>query len=228
MEQSSLRVPAHVAFIPDGNRRYARAHGLTPAEGYLLGVEKVTDTVRWLLSQGVRHVSAYAASQENVVERSQLEITAALTALSRFIDEFEKMPGVGVHVFGDLEALPAWVPYRKHFVDRWEPRLDDQLTVHLGLNYGGSSEQAYLLNQVRKHGLEKVAANYDTYTLSRGVPAVDLLFRSGGQSRLSGFLPFQTAYSELWFTEKYWPDVAIPDVQEAFDWYAAQKRNFGK
>ena len=221
-------VPHHLAIIPDGNRRYAKAHGLTVAEGYLMGLDKVVETVRWWLEKGVRHVSAYAASQENVVRRPQLEMLAVFHAVEQFFVALESTPGVHVHVFGDLENLPKWTPNRQKFLDRQDARPDDTLTVHIGLNYSGSAEIPFLLAQAERYGTVEVAASPEKYMLSRGVPPIDLVIRSGGQRRLSGFLPYQTLYSELWFIEKYWPEIEIPDMQESFEWYAKQPRNFGK
>lgn len=224
----SPRIPRHLALIPDGNRRYARAHGIPVPEGYMIGLDKIVETVSWLRDKGVRHVTGWAASHENVLQRPRAELMGVFAAVNKFLDGLLEIPGVGIHIFGDLDSLPDWVPGRSRLLEMRHGHEEGEMTVHLALNYSGSDETGVLMAAVAEHGLEAVAAHPEDYLLSRGVPPIDLLVRTGGQQRLSGFLPFQAGYAELWFLNKLWPELSTEDMEEAFAWYATQQRNFGK
>ncbi len=201
-------VPKHIAIIPDGNRRYAKTHNLSQLACYTMALDQVEDTVSWLQSLGVYHLSAYAASGENVTNRSQLELIAVFEAVLRFCRKIAALPGVQLHLFGKVEDLPGWVPSRQELLG-WNTYSESEaFTVHFGLNYSGLDD-------------------FSPEPPSALVPPVDLLVRTGGQQRLSGFLPKQTQYAELWFTDTLWPAFDRAEFTRALDWFSEQKRNFG-
>ena len=199
-------VPQHIAIIPDGSRRYAKAHGISQVDAYSHGIEQIASMLEWLHGLGVRHVSAFAASGENVEKRSRMEMIAVFTVIGRVCQRMRELPFAHLHTFGGLEGIPDWAPNRESIMASGEPS-DDQLTIHLGINYSGDNEQSR--------------------SQSSDVPAVDLLVRTGGQHRLSGFLPMQMQYAELWFTDTLWPAFERTEFEEALEWFSSQKRNFG-
>jgi len=222
--------PQHVGVVPDGNRRYARKIGISRRDSYLLGVERALATVEWCRAEGVRHVSAFGASHDNFARRPSDEQHWLHEALVRFCEGVTTLPGVGLHVFGDAAALPDSLPGWATLVafERAPRVAGAALTVHVGANYSSESEVTALLRAARTHGVERVASAPGDFLLSAGVPAVDLLVRTGGQQRLSGFLPFQSAYAELWFTPTLWPEFQRDDLDAALEWYARQERRLGE
>ena len=222
--------PYHVGMIPDGNRRYARKVGISMAAAYLSAADKALETVDWCAEAGVAHLSAFGVSQENIARRPMEDVLALHEALLRFCRGVVGMPGTALHLFGDPARLPATVPGREELI-RLRCCSGPQgapLVVHVGVNYSGQAELTAALDAARARGIEAVAAAPAAFTLSAGVPPVDLVVRTAGQQRLSGFLPFQTAYAELWFTSTLWPELGRAEFLRALDWYARQERHFGE
>lgn len=151
-------------------------------------------------------------------------------ALLRFCRLMSERSDILLHVFGDPAGLPRAVPGRSEFIALADHDLGstDRPIVHVGVNYSGQQELTAVLGAVRRHGAATVAASPRRFKLSAGVPPVDLVIRTGGQQRLSGFLPFQTAYAELWFTPTLWPELQYDEFLVALDWYARQERRFGE
>jgi len=223
-------IPTHVGIVPDGNRRYARGVGLSKADAYRLAARKAVEVIGWCLDLGVEHVSAFGVSQENIALRPREEIEVLHDALLRFCEDVSALPDVRLHLFGDIDGLPRDITASARLVALSE-RTDTgpaRLVAHVGINYSAQAEVDHVLRAVRSHGADAVALSPGQYLLSAGVPPVDLVVRTGGQQRLSGFLPFQTAYAELWFTETLWPEIARPEFEHAVAWYGRQERRMGE
>jgi len=225
-----IEPPAHLGVIPDGNRRHARQVGISTGDGYLRAAEKAVDLVRWCVGVGVAHVSAFGVSQENIALRPRDEVRSLHVALLHFCDAIERLPGIGLHLFGDAAALSAYVPGRDRFIGMAGrgTSAGARLVVHVGINYSAHAEVGSVLRAVAVRGLEAVARAPEEFSLSAGLPPVDLVIRTGGQRRLSGFLPFHTAYAELWFTDTLWPSFTRDEFDDALEWYARQERHFGE
>ena len=224
-------VPHHVGVIPDGNRRYARQTGVSIEQGYSAAATKALEVVEWCLEAGVRHLSAFGVSQENIARRPRDEISWLHEALVHFCRGVRHMPGVSLHLFGEADGLPAFLRARAELVRfQRNPYTPDvvRMVVHVGVNYSGQAELASLIRAVRDRGLEAVADSPEAFTLSNGLPPVDLVIRTAGGQRLSGFLPLQTAYAELWFTPTLWPALERHEFLHALAWYARQERRFGE
>jgi undecaprenyl diphosphate synthase len=215
-----VSVPAHIGIIPDGNRRYGRRVGIAVGDAYLVGAAKAVLAVRWCRLAGVRHVSAFGVSQENIALRSRAEVMVLHEALLQFCRDVGDLPGVALHLFGDAEGLPELITARTEFaaMQRRSPRPAD-CVVHVGVNYSSRAELRRLTG---------VDGSNERSLLSHGVPDVDLVIRTGGQRRLSGFLPYQTAHAELWFTDTLWPELDEKEFHRALEWYACQERRFGE
>jgi len=219
--------PLHIAIVPDGNRRWARRSGKTTSEAYVAAAVKALQAAQWVHEVGGRHLSAFALSQENLAMRPADEIDAIRDGLFVFFEGLRQFPFTRLHLFGDLQGLvrrlPSWMPLLPYE----SPGEPDLVTVHVGLNYSGQAEIRALAEGARE-SFSRPAPNATDLLLSAGVPDVDLVFRSGGQQRLSGFLPFQTAFAELWFTDTLWPDVTRQDFERGLGWYMQQERRLGE
>lgn len=217
--------PRCLAVIPDGTRRYARKQGLSLREGYGAGARTALAMVEWCRAAGVRHLAAFGSSRDNVERRPREDILAIHAAVSWFCTQAATVPGVAIRLFGGVEQLPVWVPERRElsrFVrDGVAPAA---LVVHVGVNYAAPAHAGIA---AREHGapvqLEPARINAPSV-----VPAVDLVVRTGGQQRLSGFLPLESAHAELIFLPTLWPELTHAEFQRGLAWYAAQDRRFGE
>jgi len=221
--------PGHVGFIPDGNRRYARGVRIGAREAYFQAADKALEAVAWCRVARVAHVSAFGVSQENIARRSHQELCWLHAALVYFCERMVRLPDTGLHLFGNAAALAPAIPDRDQLI-RLQRDADSQgsLVVHVGVNYSGRAELDAVLHAVRQGGIEQLDGSPDRLLLSADVPAVDLVIRTGGHRRLSGFLPLQTAYAELWFTSTLWPELTHDEFESALSWYARQERHFGE
>jgi short-chain Z-isoprenyl diphosphate synthase len=222
--------PTHLGLVPDGNRRYAKKAGISKRDGYLAGAARAVEVIAWCREAGIRHVSAFGVSQENIARRPSDELCWLHEALVQFCEAAQTLPDVALHLFGEPTGLPDGVPGRDALIalQRALPPADAPLVVHVGANYSSGAEVAALLRAVETHGVTEVARAPGDFLLSAGVPPLDLVLRTGGQQRLSGFLPFQAAYAELWFTGTLWAELGRDEFLTALDWYARQERRLGE
>jgi undecaprenyl diphosphate synthase len=230
LDWGATPLPKHVGIVPDGNRRYARKVGMSTADAYFIAARKALEAVGWCLEAGIANLSAFGVSKENIALRPYDEMRWLHEALVFFCEEVLRMSDVRLHLFGDAAGLPAFVPGRERLLEIQRQDRDEarDLTVHVGVNYSGGGEIVALMSAVRANGLEPVERSPVAFLSSAGVPAVDLVVRTGGQRRLSGFLPFQTAYAELWFTDTLWPELGRDEFLRALAWYSTQERRFGE
>lgn len=225
--------PVHVALVMDGNRRWAAYHGLTPAEGYYAGARALRSLIGHALAAGVPYLTVYALSTENL-RRDPDELAGLLSVLAngfaRHRAELEAL-NVRLHTTGFLQELPAQL---RAELPATKSSGDAALTLTVCVGYGGRAEivaaaQAIARDAVEAH-LDPAAVDERTFAryLHRPeLPDVDLVIRTAGEQRLSNFLLWQTAYAELVFTDKLWPDFAETDFREALDTFAGRTRRFG-
>jgi undecaprenyl diphosphate synthase len=230
-----MATPAHVAIIMDGNGRWAKARGLPRLAGHRAGVEALRKTVRAAGEAGIGWLTVYAFSSENWA-RPKSEVSDLMGLLRLYIrrDLAElHQNGVRVHVIGEREGLAADI---RALLEEAEALTSANTTLNLviAFNYGGRNEIARaarrIATAVKSGGIDLddiseslVAAHLDTSHM----PDPDLVIRTSGEVRLSNFLPWQTAYSELVFLPCYWPDFSPHDLNEALKIYAARERRFG-
>jgi undecaprenyl diphosphate synthase len=144
-------------------------------------------------------------------------------------ERVSRQADVGLHLFGSAAALPSGVPARDELIRLQQSAQSvGSLMVHVGINYSGRADLDAVQRAVRERGTDLPDGAPACFMLSANVPAVDLVVRTGGQQRLSGFLPVQTAYAELWFTDTLWPELAHDEFRSALAWYARQERHFGE
>ncbi len=226
------KVPCHLGIIMDGNRRWAKERGLPGLEGHREGAEKIREVVKWCKSHGVKILTLYAFSTENW-NRSPEEVNFLMRLLGTFLEkemkEFQKRK-VKLQIIGQRERLPASLLKKIGEAEDLTKNNDDLILI-LAISYGGRAEIVRALKKMIQGKIssgkvteEKVAE----YLYTAGLPDPDLIIRTSGEQRISGFLLWQSAYSELYFTNKYWPDFLEKDFDEALAEYDKRQRRFGK
>lgn len=229
------RLPAHVAVIMDGNRRWARRRRLPAIEGHRRGVGALRELVRGCSDLGIGTVTVYAFSTENW-KREALEVALLLELLVHFATSEEaelQRAGVRVRAIGRIDDLPE---HQRRALRELEARTAANRTMQLNLavNYSARTEMAdaamAIARGVRDGGLD--LADIDEATIERhlytaGLPDPDILIRTGGELRLSNFLLWQSAYTEIWVTDKFWPDFSRDDLVAAVADFQKRARRFG-
>ncbi len=235
-EQNNItKIPTHVAIIMDGNGRWAKMRGKERPEGHIAGVESVRKVIKAAVAEGVRYLTLYTFSTENW-GRPQEEVDAIMELFCRsVIAETPELikEGVQIRIMGDRVAFSEKV---NAYIDRIEgdTAAGEVLTVVLAMSYSSRYEltatMKALANRVADGALkaEDITAEVISENLySKDYPDPDLIIRSGGEYRLSNFLLWQAAYSELYFTPTLWPDFDKESFHEALEAYAGRQRRFG-
>lgn len=230
-----MRLPQHLAIIMDGNGRWAEQRRLPRIAGHRKGVETVQQVVRSCRQLGIRFLTLYAFSSENW-GRPDEEVGALMGLLGVYLRrELKTMlrEGIRLRVIGETTRLPAEVQeILRDAVDRTADRTT--MTLTLALSYGSRDE---LLRAMRRIGTELAEGRlaleqidetiFSEHLDTCGLPDPDLLIRTSGEMRISNFLLWQIAYTELYFSEVFWPDFSELELQNALDEYARRQRRFG-
>ncbi len=226
-------IPKHIAIIMDGNRRWARARGLPDREGHRVGVEKIEEIIKAAGKMGVQIITIYALSTENIRERAKREVADLFNIIRRtYQNKFKDMMknGVRLSILGEIEGLPGAIRKIVSEVKRTYIK-NESIKLNIALNYGGKKELIHAIKNLLKEGIDLKKINekdLDKYLYTKGEPDPELVIRTGGRIRLSNFLLWQTAYSELYFTKILWPDFDGEELKKAIIWYQKQQRNFGR
>lgn len=220
------KTPAHVAIIMDGNGRWAKKRLLPRAEGHSQGVEALNRVVESAVQLGIKRLTVFAFSSENWA-RPAPEVAMLMKlfaqALHRWCEPLAKA-GVRLRVIGDKTAFSDSV---KEAIEASERATANGSNMELVIaaNYGGRWDVCQATQQVIDTGLDMTPENLSKYMT---VPDVDLLIRTGGECRISNFLLWQSAYAEIYFTERLWPDFDAKDLEDALEWYVRRERRFGR
>ncbi|MEM1597614.1 MAG: polyprenyl diphosphate synthase [Pyrobaculum sp.] len=232
-----LKIPAHIAVIPDGNRRYAKKTGLDFYHAYKRGVEKVRSFLIWALEyREIRNVTFFALSTENL-QRSRLELEILFKI---FEEEFRRSledpliheNRVRVRFIGDRSLLSGrLLKYMEELESATKNYGDYNLTFALG--YGGRSEIVRCVKRILSGEVKITEITEETLfhcldTRDLPNPEPDVVVRTGGEKRLSNFLLYQSAYSELIFLDKLWPEVEREDLAYIVEEYSRRQRRFGR
>ena len=230
------RVPGHVAVIMDGNGRWARARGLPRYRGHAAGMKSVREVLEGAIEAGVPVLTLFAFSQENW-QRPAREVSALMTLLQRYVKkEREELreQGVEVRVYGDLDRLAA-APRRAVEEIQEVTRGGSALALNLMISYGGRSEIVHaaraLAEDVAAGRLDPSAIDEELFgqrLFTSGLPDPDLLIRTSGEQRISNFMLWQLAYTELYITPTLWPDFTREHLFEAILAYQQRERRFGR
>ena len=220
--------PRHIGIIMDGNGRWAKKRGLPRIAGHREGAENFKRIGEYLVDLDIEVSTFYAFSTENW-KRPPEEVSNILSLLLDYLNEWltmRKDKNMHFRFIGDRTAFSPQIQDLMATVERDSARYPNQL--NLALNYGSRDELAYACNRLIASGKTQVTAQDLSEQLYTGdQPDVDLIIRTGGEMRLSNFLLFQSAYAELYFTDKLWPDIKKSDIDDAIAFYAHRDRRFG-
>lgn len=233
--QQSLTIPKHIAIIMDGNRRWAKAHGLP----ILAGHRKVADDIlepliEYAAKQGVKYLTLWAFSTENW-NRDTKEVEGIMhlfrevmkRSWARLHDK-----GVRVHVIGDISKFSPDIQESLRGVME-QTKDNTTITVTFALNYGGRDEIVRAVNRWHANGQWPMAnaklnaEEFSQYLDTSGIPDPELVVRTGGEQRMSGFLPWQSVYSEWYFPTWYMPEFTFEKFDEVLEEYKQRQRRFG-
>jgi undecaprenyl diphosphate synthase len=231
----STRLPDHVAIIMDGNGRWAKKRGLSRILGHQQGADAVREIVTMSCEIGIRWLTLYAFSEENW-KRPEYEVQALMKLLNRFLKkELEEMQenGIRLNTIGRTSRLPKRT--RDILQDTMEQTSsNNRMTLTLALSYGGRQEILDAVVKIAGRVQQgQMAADEITEEVvsdalyTSGMPDPDLLIRTSGEYRISNFLLWQTAYSELYFTPTLWPDFSEAELDKALAEYGRRQRRFG-
>lgn len=232
MADSQLNIPVHLAIIMDGNGRWAKQRGLPRTKGHKAGAEAARAIVTRCRELGVKHLTLYTFSKENW-SRPKEEVAILFDLLVSFLRNEQKQlldQDIRLKVVGDIDGLPMAVRTTlKHVMAKTENNAS--MTLNLALNYGGRDEivracKAIVSSGIAPEGITEERLASELYTA--GQPDPDLVIRTSGEIRISNYLLFQAAYSELYFTDVYWPDFTPTELEKALKEYGTRQRRFGK
>ncbi len=230
------RIPRHIAIIMDGNGRWANERNLPRTEGHRHGVERIRETIKTCREIGIQYLTLYAFSKENWA-RPREEVGFLMKLLSRYLDselkELQKS-NIRFHLIGQINELPVEV--QKKLKRNMEHTKDNTgLTLTLALSYSSRAEivdgAKEVARQVKAGRIEVEEIDEKLFSqalYTKGLPDPDLLIRTSGEMRVSNFLLWQISYTELYVTEKYWPDFKRDDLIGAIDVYKSRERRFGR
>jgi undecaprenyl diphosphate synthase len=225
------RFPTHIAIIMDGNGRWAQKRGLPRLEGHQAGVENLRSVIKYLAKLKLKYLTLYGFSTENW-KRPKEEIEGLLNLLQEAIDketlELHKN-GIRIRHLGRREKLPAGL--QQAIARAVELTKNNKgMTVSFAFDYGGRAEIIDAVRKIVNEGIPPKKINeqlFDNYLYTAGLPEVDLVIRTAGELRLSNFLIWQTAYSEYYFAEVFWPDFDSKEIDKALLAYSQRQRRFG-
>lgn len=229
MEIPVSSLPRHIAIIMDGNGRWANARGLPRADGHRAGASAVRTTVEECRKLAIPFLTLYAFSSENW-KRPKTEITSLFRLLLEFLAiETPRMQqqGISLHLLGDIDGLP---PAQRAALNHSMAKTagGTAMSLNLAINYGARAEIIRAARSLAKQDPEDIDENtFAAQLYTAGQPDPDLLIRTSGELRLSNFLLWQCAYSELYFTPTLWPDFNVEELHLALQAYAKRQRRFG-
>ncbi|MDX2544095.1 polyprenyl diphosphate synthase [Streptomyces sp. WI04-05B] len=229
-------VPAHVALVLDGNRRWAAQRGLGVDEGHRYGIGKIPDVLQWCEEEGVAMVTQWILSVRNL-QRSPQELAGLYQSFTSLCERLAAAQRWRVRVIGDLELLPAPVAEAFEDVQRRTKQVEG-MAANIAVAYDGRREivsaARSLAQKYRDRWPEEPAEDlswwegeFASHLGTAGLADPDLVIRTSGEQRLSGYLTWQTAQSELYFCERLWPDFTREDLREALHSYASRQRRLG-
>lgn len=229
--------PKNLALIPDGNRRWANNHKVGIIRGYDLGIKKFINFSIWLKDFGGKTLTVWALSTENISNRSKMELNILYKLYIKAANDKKLLKmlrdnGVRINMVGNLSLIPAEVREALRSIER-KTRVYKNFTINILIAYGGREEILHaarkMISQKIHNKIKKIDDAALQACLRTGIlPTPDLIIRTSGELRLSGFMPWQSGYSELYFAEKYWPDFKKEDLKLALEDFSRRNRRYGK
>lgn len=233
MEEKLL--PKHIAIIMDGNRRWAKEKGLDYRLGHKEGAENLKRIAKYANEIGIKYLTVYAFSTENW-KRTKEEVGALMILLQKYLEEFlssNDFDNIKINVLGDTSKLDEGL---QKSINKILHKTENNtgLVLNIAFNYGGRAEITYALKQIAEKikndelSIDDISEDLiSNHLYTKGQPDPDLLIRTSGELRTSNFLPWQIAYTEFYFDNKYWPDFSEEDLLKAIEIYEGRNRKFG-
>ena len=227
-----MHIPQHIVLFPDGNRRWAKQKGIASLEGHMQGYNNLLNFSEWCKNRGVKVLTAFGFSTENW-SRSKEEVSYLMNLLEKcLVDNLEKYKknGVQLRVIGQKERLPQSLQNAIKTTEKATAENSD-LYLNLAISYGGKWDILQAIKKIieQKISIEKIDEKlFESYLSTAGLPSPDFIIRAGGEMRMSNFVLWQAAYSELYFSPKLWPDFTEQDLDLALEEFNQRQRRFGK
>jgi len=224
------KIPYHLGIILDGNRRWARERGLSPFEGHKRGLEVVKKVIGWCRDRGIKILTLFVFSTENW-KRPKIEVNFLMRLAKRAFSgsprqELHKK-GIRIRVIGQKEKLAE--SFQKAIAEVEElTKNNKDMIVNFALSYGGRTEIVEAIKNIIQKKISPEEINEEVIKENLWTSDVDLIIRTGREQRISNFLIWQGAYSELYFSKKYWPDFTEKDLDLALREYSRRQRRFGQ
>lgn len=235
MENSMQGLPTHIGIIMDGNRRWAKSQGKPAGFGHKAGAKTLENLVRYANTIGLKYITVYAFSTENW-KRAEEEVGGLMLLLQNYLSDYSKRAdteNIRIKVLGDITKLQMGIQKSiKECIER--TKNNTGITFCIAFNYGGRAEILEVTKKIAiklKEGeitedeITEELISQNLYT--EDIPDPDLIIRTSGEQRLSGFLAWQSTYSELYFVQKNWPDFSERDLDEAIAEFNRRTRKFG-
>lgn len=226
----------HIAIIMDGNGRWAKKRGMPRSYGHKKGAENVITITRAMKESGIKYLTLYAFSTENW-QRSEDEVSALMQLLRDYLDkEFQEIMENNVRIIfiGERAMLSDDIQEKMSFIEK-ESAQNTDLTLCIALSYGSRQEilaavkRAVTLIQGGKYSIDNLTQDiFSTLLYTNGIPDPDILIRTSGEQRISNYLLWQLAYSELFFTETLWPDFSKEELTDIIQQFNNRERRYGK
>lgn len=226
---SNRSIPLHVGVIMDGNGRWAKKRLMPRSAGHRNGMDRMISLAEHAKDTGIKYLTVYALSTENL-SRPKDELEGLFNLFRKyFVKNVKKLyeQNSAVKVIGDLSALPEDVAQLIEDGEKNSPE-NAQFTLVFAINYGGRNEILNAVNRAVEKGEILDRAGFENLLYTNGIPDPDLIIRTGGEIRLSNFLTYQSAYSELYFTDVLFPDFTNAEFDKAIENYLSRERRFGK
>lgn len=228
---TSTNIPEHVGIILDGNRRWAKENNKKSLEGHKRGSEVFKEISIGLFERGVKYVSAYVFSTENwkrTAEEVDYLMRLVVKAVESHLDDYNQK-GIKIQILGSRERVKSSV---LHALERTEKKTANNTngTLALCFNYGGKEEIVHAVKSIITDGTHPDSITESTIynkIYAPEIPDIDLLIRTSGEHRISGFMLWRSSYAEMYFMDTYWPDVTMQDFDTAIKVYSERQRRFG-
>jgi len=224
-------MPACIGIIMDGNRRWAKEQGLPTLEGHQRGFEKLKEVLGWAQERGIKHLVVYAFSTENW-GRAEEEVSYLMNLIRRVFTRGSKdlaelkERGGRLRFIGERARFAPDI--QQLLVDAEDTTKDGDCTLWVALSYGGRTEILHATEMLQKSGEPVTEESFAKHLWTEGMPDPDIIIRTSGEQRLSGFLPWQGVYSELFFTDTHWPAFSEAEFDAILAEFASRERRHGK
>ncbi|OGZ18874.1 MAG: di-trans,poly-cis-decaprenylcistransferase [Candidatus Nealsonbacteria bacterium RBG_13_42_11] len=226
------KIPNHLGVIVDGNRRWAKERHLPTFMGHRQGLDRAKELIDWCRKRGIKILTLFVFSTENW-KRSKSEVNFLMKLLQEALNDFKRnikkinKEGIKIKIIGQKERLPQSLRKTIEEVERLTEK-NNKMIVNFALSYGGRTEIIEAIKQIIKKKISPEKITEDTMKKNLWTSDVDLIIRTGQEQRISNFLIWQAAYSELYFSRKYWPDFTEKDLDQALKDFSRRQRKFGK